>query len=448
MRSIDLSARIRQSARRFLPPDARIALALSGGVDSVVLLHLLATLRSELALDVQAVHVNHGLSPNADAWERFCSEACAVLGVRFSTVAVGLAREPGESLEAQARKARYSALAGAAAQSGARIIAIAQHADDQAETVLLQLLRGAAAKGLAAMPEWRSAGNDCWHWRPLLQATRNDIADHALRHHLRWIEDESNADPAHKRNFLRAHVLPRLEDGFPGYRSSLARAAAHAAVAAQLLDQLADLDAGVAVADDRVALAALRNLGALRAGNLLRWMLAQRGLAVPPSERLAEFIRQAFEASQDRLPALELGGRRVLRAEGGHITLGCTPLPDAGPTIWQGESVVPLPHGCLLFNKTQGSGIRAAMIPASGLSIRSREGGERLRVAANRPERTLKNLLQEAGIPATLRSRWPLIAHAGKLVAVPGIGIGVDWQCPPDEPGWTFEWRPGVSNSP
>jgi tRNA(Ile)-lysidine synthase len=421
-------------------------MALSGGVDSVVLLHLMAALRSEFALHLQAVHVNHGLSPNADAWEKFCSDACAALGVGFSAVRLGLARVAGESLEAQARKARYAALEDAAAEAGTGIIALAQHADDQAETVLLQLLRGAAAKGLAAMPEWRCTGSGCCYWRPLLQTTRKEIVEYARRHGLRWIEDESNANTTYKRNFLRAQVLPRLEEGFPGYRTSLVRAAAHAADAAQLLDQLADVDAAAAVEGDRVSLAALRELGPLRARNLLRRILARRGLPVPPGERLAEFIRQALEAAKDRHPALKLEGHHILRADGGYVALDCA--PSSGPFLatWHGESVVELPHGSLLFGKTRGAGIRAAMVPASGLIIRPREGGERLKVAANRPGRTLKNLMQEAGVPAASRSRWPLIVYAGRLVAVPGIGVDVDWQCPPDETGWGIEWRPGVLN--
>jgi tRNA(Ile)-lysidine synthase len=444
--SIDLTAGIRQSARHFLAPDSRIAVALSGGVDSIVLLHLLAALRGELVLHVQAIHVNHGLSPNADAWEKFCSDVCAALGVGFSAVRLRLARHAGESLEAQARKARYAALEGAAAESATGIIALAQHADDQAETVLLQLLRGAAAKGLAAMPEWRCTGNGCCYWRPLLQTTRKEIVEYARRRGLHWSEDESNANTTYKRNFLRAQVLPRLEEGFPGYRTSLGRAAAHAGEAVELLDQLADLDATAAVDGGRVSLAALRELGALRARNLLRRILARRGFAVPPGERLAEFIRQVFEAARDRHPALKLEGHHVLRADSGYVALDCA--PPSGPFLvaWHGESVVVLPHGKLLFEQMQGAGIRVAMVPASGLIIRSREGGERLKVAANRPLRTLKNLLQEAGAPSASRSRWPLIVHAGRLVAVPGIGVGVDWQCPPGEAGWGIEWRPGVSN--
>ena len=298
---------------------------------------------------------------------------------------LGLARVAGESLEAQARKARYAALEDAAAESGTGIIALAQHADDQAETVLLQLLRGAAAKGLAAMPEWRCTGSGCCYWRPLLQTTRNEIVEYARRRGLRWIEDESNANTTYKRNFLRAQVLPRLEEGFPGYRTSLARAAAHAAEAAQLLDQLADVDAAAAVDGDRVSLAALRELGALRARNLLRRILARRGLAVPPGERLAEFIRQAFEAAKDRHPALKLEGPNFLRADGGHLALVCAPASGPFQAAWHGESVVMLPHGSLLFGKTRGAGIRAAMVPASGLIIRPREGGERLKVAPTGP---------------------------------------------------------------
>ena len=114
---------------------------------------------------------------------------------------------------------------------------------------------------------------------------------------------------------------------------------------------------------------------------------------------------------------------------------------------WSGENVVTLPHGRLMFERAQGAGIRIAMIPASGLSIRSREGGERLQIAANRPRRTLKNLMQEAGVPAALRSRWPLVVHAGHVIAIPGIGVGVDWQCPPDEQGWRIEWR-SIASAP
>ncbi|MBK8741599.1 MAG: tRNA lysidine(34) synthetase TilS [Betaproteobacteria bacterium] len=424
MPSPDIAAALRASARRHVAAGSCIVVALSGGVDSIVLLHGLVALRSELALDLRGVHINHGLSPNADAWERFCVETCATLGVSCTVVRLGLVRRAGESLEAQARTARYAALERAALELGAGVIALAQHVDDQAETVLLQLLRGAAAKGLAGMAEWRRPRHGCCHWRPLLHSNRMDIVDSARARGLRWIEDESNADPSHKRNFLRTQVLPRLQDGFPGYRTSLSRSAANAAEAAQLLDQLADLDAEAIAGGERLPVAALRKLGGLRTGNLLRRILAQRGIAVPAGERLREFIRQAFEAREDRHPMLELDGECALAAERGQLGIIRVQPPSPILATWHGESVIELAHGRLRFAATRGTGIRAALVPAGGLAIGCRHGGERLRVAPNRPLRTLKNLMQEAGIPAAARGRWPLVSHECRLVAVPGIGVG------------------------
>lgn len=407
----------------------------------MVLFHLLAALRAESTFKIQAIHVNHGLSPHADRWEAFCSEASAASDVDFTAVPVRLARMPGESLEALARKARYAALEGAAAAAGVTVIALAQHTDDQAETVLLQMLRGAAAQGLAAMAEWRRGRTGFRYWRPLLAASRRDIVEFARRHGLRWIEDESNEDPVFKRNFLRTQVLPRLEVGFPGYRASLARVAAHAAEAAQLLDQLAEQDAATALEDGLVTRAALVKLGTARAGNLLRWILRRQGHPVPPAERLSEFIRQAIAAKPDRHPALQLGPDAVLRAEGPYVVLDRAHSAEPFETTWHGESVVALPHGSLLFALAQGTGVRAELISDAGLVIRARQGGERLQVAANRPLRTLKNLMQEVDLPAAVRKRWPLIVHGESVVAVPGIGVGVDWQCPPGEPGWTIQWH-------
>ena len=412
----------------------------------MVLLHLLSGLRAEHAIGLRAFHVNHGLSHNAGAWETFCSGQCAMLGVGFAVLRLELERARGESLEALAREARYAALEGAAAESGIGVVALAHHADDQAETVLLQLLRGAAAKGLAAMPEWRRADSGLNFWRPLLQVTRQDIVAYARRHGFEWIEDESNADISFKRNFLRTGVLPALATGFPGYRKSFARAAAHAADAAELLDEMGDRDAAFAADGEGVSLAALREFGPTRAGNLLRRILSRRNLDVPPTERLAEFIRQALTAGVDRHPALKIGDAHTLRVARGRVFLDQTPPFEPFLVSWRGESSVGLAHGVLTFSRTLGTGIRAVSIPASGLTIRPREGGERMQIAPGRPVRTLKNLLQEATIPAWARDGWPLLAHAGRLVAIPGVGVSVDWQCPPQEDGWEAGWHPGAAS--
>ncbi|MEP7084255.1 MAG: tRNA lysidine(34) synthetase TilS, partial [Betaproteobacteria bacterium] len=255
-------------------------------------------------------------------------------------------------------------------------------------------------------------------------------------------DDESNSNVDFKRNFLRVALLPVLAGAFPGYRSSLARVAAHAAGTAALLDELAARDAISAASGGRLAISALRALGAMRAGNLLRWMLAERGLRVPPSERLHEFLRQALTAARDRHPTLRVNQNFTLRAERGQVLLDQFQPAAPFEVAWHGAASVNLPHGVLSFAQVTGGGIRAASVGRDGLTIRTRQGGERLRIAAGRPSRTLKNLMQEAGIPAASRSNWPLLEQGRALVAVPGIGVGVDWQCPPHEAGWEPAWSP------
>lgn len=407
-----------------------------------MLLHLLASLRPESGFDLRALHVNHGLSPSARDWEAFCSALCGRLGVNFDARSVAIERAAGASLEAMARDARYKALHSAVRKCNTDIVTLAHHADDQAETVLLQLMRGAAAKGLAAMPEWRTVAGGLQYWRPLLPVPHSALVAYADEHALRWIEDESNSDIDIKRNFLRVTLLPALATAFPGYRSSLARVAAHAASTAALLDEVAERDATSAAAGGRLAVSALRALDPLRAGNLLRWMLADRGLRVPPSERLDEFLRQALTAAPDRHPTLKVDRNFILRAEWGQVQLDQFQSAQPFAVAWRGEASVMLPHGVLSFARVTGGGIRAASVGPDGLIIRTRQGGERLRIATGRPSRTLKNLMQEARIPAVSRACWPLLQQGRVLVAVPGIGVGVDWQCPPQEAGWEPTWNP------
>ena len=433
---------------RNLRRDSRVAVALSGGIDSVVLLDVLAALRKRLRVDLAAIHVNHGLSPNAPAWERFCADLCATRDIPLTTRHVQLSRTAGASVESIARDARYRALGEAAAAQEIAAIAIAHHRDDQAETVMLQLLRGSSERGLAAMPEWRIGGAGIALWRPLLGVTRSDIAAYARPRGLGWIEDESNTDTRHKRNFVRNRLFPVLESGFGGYRTSLARAAERASEAAALADALAEIDDRANPDRDAFAVAYLRTLGPLRARNLLRWTLARRDLAIPNADRLAEFVRQALEAARDRNPMLELDGTRALHCGRGFVRILGSFAPQPFRAAWNLELELAFPHGTLRFARATGSGIAAGRVPAAGLSVRSRIGGERCRVAANGRNRTLKNLFQEAGVPEPLRDGWPLVVATADsqgvevVVAIPDIAVGVDWQCPPGKPGWTVAWEP------
>ena len=441
-----------------------MAVALSGGLDSVVLLDVLAKLRPELHLDLTALHVNHDLSPNAARWEAHCHEVAAARGIAFDCDLVSLDRSHSSGLEAHARDVRHASLRRMAVAHHAPILAFAHHADDQAETVLLQLLRGGAPRGLAAMGEWIDDVAPCGvggvggvtaatgaaatlrpiaRWRPLLAVPRAEIAYYAAANRLEWIDDESNADESFRRNFLRAQLLPLLATRVPDYRASLARASTYANESAALLADLADIDLRQASTVDGIAIdiAALRTLGAARSVNLLRHWLRAREVSIPSADRLGEFVRQIMAAdSATAHPSLSLGAGFTLAAERGRIRIV---MP--GTTFsarWMNERALVLPHGRLSFDPAVGEGIDAARVPEEGFEIRPRVPGVRLRVSQSRPRRTLKNLMQEAGIPGSLRQQWPLLMHGGEIVAVPGLGVGVDWCCPPGAPGWVVRWQP------
>ena len=439
MRFIDPERALRESAGRCLRDRlscSPIVVALSGGVDSVVLLHaLLAT-----GVAVRAFHVNHALSPHAATWQKFCENLCAELGVEVLVRRLELGTSRTSGLEADARTARYDALRDMARGSSSDIIALAHHADDQAETVLLQLLRGGASRGLAGMPEWRIDGAVAL-WRPMLGTDRASIVDYARRRALAWIDDESNADLSIKRNFIRARVLPALEQGFPDYRAAFGRTASTAAGNSQLLHELAAIDIEKATtAEGGIATEALRTLGVARATNLLRHHLRACRIALPATDQLCEFIRQAIDSGCQRHPSVATNDGWLLYADRGQISIAA--LSANFDAVWHCESTLQLPHGRLVFELSMGGGIAASRVPSTGFRVLARSGGERIKLELNRPHRTLTNLMREAGIPSTLRSAWPLLVDGDRVVAIPGIGVSVNWRCPSGGPGWTVKWQP------
>ena len=421
----------------FVARGARVAVALSGGIDSMVLLDALTPFAAHHPFVLSAVHVNHGLSPNAESWAKFCTQQCTARGVPLAIARLELKRKPGASLEALARAARYERLRAAEAD----VVALAHHADDQAETVLLQLLRGAGPRGLAAMPRFH-AGKPAL-LRPLLALTRSTLAAHAAARGLAWIDDESNAQTRHRRNLLRHEIAPLLAAHFPGYPATLLRVAAHQAEASILLDELAAHD-GAGAYDvgglDRGRLAAL---SPARARNLLRWFLRNASLKPPSEVRLADMLRQFTDAAP---------GARIRVAHDG-AEIGChrgrvivhAPPAAAYARPWGGEAEVLLPGGTLAFVRTDGLGLAAAKLAQGKVTLRSRSGGERMQLAANRPRRALKKLMQEAHLPPWRRNALPLVWCGDELVAVPGIGVALAFQAAPGESGWLLEWRPEAS---
>jgi tRNA(Ile)-lysidine synthase len=302
----ELPAALAACLARHVQPGQHVVLGLSGGVDSISLLHALADAALGAAWTLAALHVHHGLSAHADTWEDFCRTACARLQVSFESVRVSVERGAADGLEGAARRARHAAYPAARGDW----VMLAQHRDDQAETLLFNLLRGTGLAGAAAMRERNGR-----LLRPLLGVSRREVEAYAAAHGLTWVEDESNADIRHTRNFLRRRIIPELQGRFPAATKNLAGASQRFAAALDLLDELARSDLGP-VEDFPLELACLNSLSEARASNALRYLLARRQVMIPSESRLREALRQMREAAPDRHPVLAFGHCRLLRRRG------------------------------------------------------------------------------------------------------------------------------------
>jgi tRNA(Ile)-lysidine synthase len=337
---------------------------------------------------VSAVHVHHGLSPNADAWASFCRRLCRQWKVPLTVRKVKVTRS-GKGLEAAAREARYAVFR----NERAGVIALAHNLDDQAETVLMNLLRGAGLRGASGMQPVSRFG-DKQLVRPLLGVSRREILQYAKDNRLEWIEDESNADESLTRNFVRLRLGPLIETRFPQWHRSLARAA---------------------------RLFARREA---HAETLLRNYLKAKGLRAPSEAKLVEMLKQL--TSGGTRTRLEHDGV-ALRVYRGKV-LQERKTKAFAPRPWQGERRLRLPElgGELRFSP--GEGIDSSWMKKNRFEIRLRSGGERLQLHPRRPRRTLKNLFQEAGVPSWARERLPLLYCGNELVWAPGLGIDVRYR--------------------
>lgn len=494
LNSADLSERVAAQIASLLPAHSSILIGLSGGVDSVVLLHLLHRLAPRFSWQLSALHVHHGISPNADAWADFCAGLCADFDVPLQIERVDIAPLRGHGVEAAARKLRHAAFSGQKCD----FVVLAHHADDQAETLLLQLLRGAGVKGAAAMPVlspskrpfashavtstpsplavtndlaavvgqpsqmasssiregWGEGGaHQSVLLRPLLHCSRREILDYAAAHNLHWIEDESNADDSYPRNFLRHRLLPLLEERFPACRDTLARSAQHFAEASELLDDLARLDAqnpsplpsgGERVRergkghDVTLEISRLQSLSQPRAKNLLRHFLHGIGAPMPQAVQLDDMLHQLCGARQDASVCVAYGDYEVHRYQGRVYALRAPGGFDRNFVLsWHGEEELDWPalNMRLHFDRMQGAGISLAKLRRAPVTLRLRQGGETLRPHPNAATRTLKNLLQEQHIPPWQRERLPLLYCGDELVCVPGVAIAAEYQADVGEAG-------------
>ncbi|MCC6916593.1 tRNA lysidine(34) synthetase TilS [Nitrosomonas sp.] len=429
-------------------PGDHLVVALSGGVDSVVLLHLLTQFSKSMRLNIAAVHVEHGISAHSGQWSDFCQTLCDSLSVPLSIHRLTIRKRPQESLEAVAREARYQIFKTIRAD----YVVLAQHQDDQVETLLLQLLRGAGVKGLSAMPAIRSLKSDkaARLLRPLLNIPRSGILNYARLHGLSWVTDESNLDTSYDRNFLRHRILPFLEQRYPAYRKTLSRSVRHLGEAAHLLDDLAKIDAEAALIAGKLSLPVLQKLEPARARNLLRYLLAQYMVRLPGSAKLEEILRQLNSVQSDNhfrfiVDTLEIRCHRGEWVE--FIPADSLPGPMT-PVVWQGEPrlVIESMKGVLEFTQRHNQGIDLAKLNQQTVTIRSRSGGERFQPDCKRPRRSLKKILQEAGLAPWEREALPLLFCGDQPVWVAGIGIDCNFQVSAGSAGLVVTWHTNLAS--
>ena len=417
---------------------APLCIAFSGGLDSTVLLHLASRLA---ARPLRAIHVDHNLHAESAAWAQHCVHAAAQLGIECEVAEVSVTREDG-GIEAAARAARYQVFADSLQPE--EVLLTAHHARDQLETFLLQALRGAGPRGLAAMPVC-SARRGYSHVRPLLTAGIDMLRGYAEAHGLDWLDDPSNAQLDFDRNYLRHEVLPRIEQRWPGAAAAIGRSARLSADAARLLDEMASEDAGCAGA--KLSVERLRKLPPARQANVMRFCLRAANLPVPSEVQLGEALQALLSERRDAQPVAAWPGATVRRFRDSLWFFGAEEDPGnprfAEPVQYAWDPAAPLrmnyPRGSIAVRPANDGGLARHWLDEP-LEVRFRAGGERLRPGPAAATRDLKKLLQESDIVPWMRSHIPLLYAQGRLLAAGDLWIDADAASPPGEPGFSLLW--------
>jgi tRNA(Ile)-lysidine synthase len=416
-----------------------LVVGLSGGADSAALLTLAAALGAEFRGRLRAVHIDHGLQTAAASFRDACAAACAQLAIPLSVIPVKL--EPdGSSVEAAAREARYAAFE--AELRPGECLLTAHHREDQAETLLLQALRGAGLKGMSAMPICRPFGAG-WHLRPLLDISQSELLEHGAGLQGACPADPMNRDLRFDRSYLRQQIWPSLTARWPGASSALSRSARHAAEAQVLLDGLAAAELARLRDGDALSVQGLRALDSRQQINVLRYWLHSAGVEPPPTSRLHEALRQIFAAKTDHLPSI-VWGRHALRRYRQRVFLTPSDPPQLHGTrhwSWAAGSRVDLGPGLgELSWVSQNGGIDMRLLPAA-VSVRRRHGGETLKPAAKARTASVQHLCQVQGVLPWMRAALPLVFAGDDLIAVADLWLDARWCAAPSKPGAAILWE-------
>jgi tRNA(Ile)-lysidine synthase len=420
---------------------AELCVAYSGGLDSTVLLHALARAIVDRAhYRMRAAHVDHQLHPDSPRWREQCGRVAQSLQIEFVPLVVTVTASPEVGVEAAAREARYAALREILKPN--EVLLTAHHADDQLETMLLALMRGAGLRGLSGVPSVQIFGGG-WLARPLLEFGRAELEEWARAEQLQWLDDPSNDNTSFDRNFLRHRVLPVLRERWPAAAHSATRSTAHLREAGRLLDVLAAADLESIAIGDCLAMARLANLAPSRRRNVLRHWIRQQGMRVPSTRKLATIERDLLIAREDRLPCVEWDGVQVRRHRGLLYCMRQRPSFDPADILtWNVSQVLELPAqlGRLRVQRAALGGLAAARLPAA-LQVHFRHGGEELQPAGDAHHRKLKKLLQDARVLPWWRDRVPLIYAEQRLVAVGDLWIAEEFAARGGEEALRIVWE-------
>ena len=408
--------------------------AYSGGIDSHVLLHLCHS----AGLPVRAVHIHHGLQLEADAWDAHCQDVCSNLGIAYKCIHVDANPAAGESPEDAARNARYRALENDLDRD--EVLLTAHHQHDQAETLLLQLMRGAGAAGLASMPVIKPFGKAC-QLRPLLDFTQPQLKHYADEHKLVWIEDPSNADTSYDRNYIRKEIMPRLIQNWPHANQALSRSAGLQQETLEIIEAMAAIDLAAVSTQQRnaVSISKLRQLPQARQYNVLRYWINAAGLDKPRRNILQEIIGSVLPAAEDATPQVLWGHTEIRRYQDSLYVLQAVNSHDIHHVYaWDGEQPLYIEtlNLELRLEQTAARGLRQDDV-ARGLTVRFRQGGEQIRPHGRQHTHSLKKLMQEAGIPPWQRNRIPLIYINHELACVCGYWVAEAFSVSDDQQGWS-----------
>jgi len=429
------------------PGNSNYVIAYSGGLDSHVLLHCF----KQVGAAVRAVHVHHGLQPVADDWVEHCQKVCDQFNIQLDVVYVDAQQTPGTSPEEAARKARYQALHDN--MGGDECLVTAQHLDDQAETLLLQLFRTASTAGLSAMPANKRFG-DYVHIRPLLSFSRDEIENFARENDLQWVEDPSNQDTTFDRNFLRKEILPLLEKRWPEVSVQLSKVSDLQAGNLQVLEDMAAIDLANVITTQRsplkicinevlstLSITGLKRFSSARLLNLLRyWVITT--LDMQPTRNLLEEIERALiNSQQDASPDIVFSGHAFRKFQDEIYLLKINEKQgERSDSNWDPSTLLNISNLNIQMKTVDsvGEGLNTELLDEA-LSVRFRQGGEKFHPAGRRHSQSLKKLLQEANVPPWERDVIPLVYSGDELIAVGGLWVCKKYSVDDGESGWLVE---------